>query len=91
VYTAGHNVVVYSTEDKSQYFYNGNEETQGITAITVSFKKKYIAICERDEKKGAQCSIHDTTIQRRRKILSCPDFEAKEFVSVAFSPIQEEH
>jgi len=36
VYTAGHNVVVYSTDDKSQFFYSGSEETQGITAVTVS-------------------------------------------------------
>ncbi len=53
VYTAGNNVVVYSAEDKSQYFYSGNEDTQGITAITVSPGGKYIAICERDEARGA--------------------------------------
>ena len=66
VYTAGHNVVVYSTDDKSQFFYSGSEETQGITAITVSQNKKYIAICERDVKKGAQCTIFDVSMQRRR-------------------------
>ena len=89
VYTAGHNVIVYSTEDKSQYFYSGNEETSGITALSLSPGKKYIAICERDEARGAQCTIFDTNTQRRRKTLNSTDFEAKEFVSVAFSPTSE--
>jgi hypothetical protein len=44
VYTAGHNVVVYNTEDKSQYFYSGSEGTKGITAISLSPLKRHIAI-----------------------------------------------
>jgi cilia- and flagella-associated protein 57 len=73
-------VIVYSVDDKSQFFYSGSEETQGITAISVSFNKKYIAICERDELKGAQCSIFEVAIQRKKKTINWTD--AKEFVAV---------
>jgi len=68
MYTAGHNVVVYNVEDKSQYFLAGkrpyrintiigSEGTESITAISVSPGKKYLAICERGEK--AKCRILD--------------------------------
>jgi hypothetical protein len=68
MYTAGHNVVVYNTEDKSQYFLAGNhhyrfnmsigsEGTEGITCISVSPGKKYLAICEKADK--AKCRILD--------------------------------
>jgi WD40 repeat protein len=87
VYPAGHNVVVYNMEDKSQYFYAGSEGSEGITAITVSPGKKYIAICERSDK--AQCYIFDTTTQRRRKCLVANECESKDFISVAFSPSNE--
>lgn len=87
VYTAGHNVVVYNTEDKSQYFYAGSEGTKGITAISLSPGKGYIAICEKGEK--AQCSIFDTNTSRRRKTLTASDLSATEFISVAFSPVNE--
>jgi len=59
VYSAGNNVIVYSTEDKSQHVYQGNEESHGITAVAISTYKKFIAICERDNVRGAQCSIFD--------------------------------
>ncbi|CAI2371694.1 unnamed protein product [Moneuplotes crassus] len=87
VYTAGHNVVVYNTEDKSQYFYAGSEGTQGITAISLSPNKGYIAICEKADK--AQCSIFDTNTSRRRKTLTAEDLNSTEFISVAFSPVNE--
>lgn len=87
VYTAGHNVVVYNTEDKSQYFYSGSEGTKGITAISLSPGKKHIAICERGAK--AQCSIFDTATSRRRKTLTANELSSTDFISVAFSPSNE--
>jgi len=87
VYTAGHNIVVYNTEDKSQYFYAGSENTKGISAISLSPNKGYIAICEKAEK--AQCSIYDTNTSRKRKTLTASDSNAQEFISVAFSPVNE--
>ena len=50
LYTAGHNVVVYSTDEKNQYFLPGQEGTEKITAIAVSFSKRYLAVCERTTK-----------------------------------------
>ena len=87
VYTAGHNVVVYNTEDKSQYFYSGSEGTKGITSISLSPGKKHIAIWERAAK--AQCSIFDTATSRRRKTLTANDLNSTDFISVAFSPSNE--
>ena len=36
MYTAGHNIVVYNVEDKSQYFLSGSEGTMGISTIAIS-------------------------------------------------------
>jgi len=47
LYTAGHNIVVYSTEEKNQYFLQGSENVEKITNITVSKSKKFLAICEK--------------------------------------------
>ena len=59
VYSAGHNIVLYNTEDKSQYFFPGKprfenltfyvamDQTEGITCINVSQSKKFLVICER--------------------------------------------
>ena len=33
LYTAGHNIVVYSTEEKNQYFLQGSENVEKITNI----------------------------------------------------------
>ena len=58
-------------------------------ALIQIIRIRYIAICERAEK--AQCSIFDTTTQRRRKTLTANDLQAREFISVAFSPIDEKN
>jgi len=47
LYTAGHNIVVYSTEEKNQYFLQGSENVEKITNIAVSKSKKFLAICEK--------------------------------------------
>ena len=41
-------------------------------------------------KKGAQCTIFEVAIQRRRRTISSADFESKEFVAVQFSRAKEE-
>ena len=50
LYTSGHNIVVYSNEEKNQYFLQGQEGTEKITTIGVSKSKKYLAICEKAER-----------------------------------------
>ena len=62
LYTAGHNVVVYSTDEKNQYFLPGRENTEKITAIAVSRSKKYLAVCEKANR--AVCTIYDIHKQK---------------------------
>jgi hypothetical protein len=87
LYSAGHNMVVYSTDEKNQYFLSGQENTEKITAVAVSRSKKYLAVCEKANK--AKCAIYDIHSQKLKKIIpdedvECEDYEAKEFLSVCF-------
>ena len=47
LYPAGHNIVIFNTEQKTQKFIAGTEKTEGITAMAVSPNKKYVAVAER--------------------------------------------
>ena len=87
LYVAGHNVVVYSTDEKNQYFLEGSENVEAITAIAVSPSKRFLAICERAEK--ARCVIYDIHTQKLKQTLpdmdiECTDYESKEFLSACF-------
>ena len=89
LYTAGHNIVVYSTDEKNQYFLQGQEGTEKITTIAVSKSKKYLAVCEKANR--AMCTIYDIHSQKKRKTLpdpdiDCTDYQSKEFLSACFSP-----
>ena len=50
LYPAGHNVVIYDTENKSQKFIHRLDNTAAITAITVSPCKRFLAVAERAER-----------------------------------------
>ena len=73
----------------------GVEGSEGISSITVSPSKKYVAICEKAER--ALCMVWDISgvsanpvVQpKRKKILTSTDYTAKEFISVAFAPTNE--
>ena len=73
----------------------GVEGSEGITATTVSPSKKYVAICEKSER--AICLIWDISgvaanpvvAPKRKKVLTSTDYQAKEFISVAFAPSNE--
>ena len=64
LYVAGHNVVVYSTDEKNQYFLEGSENVEKITSIAVSRSNRLLAICERAEK--ARCVIYDIHTQKHK-------------------------
>ena len=92
LYTAGHNVVVYSTDEKNQYFLPGQEGTEKITCIAVSASKKYLAVCEKTTR--ALCTIYDINSQKKKKTLpdpdvDCRDYESREFLSACFNPKDE--
>jgi hypothetical protein len=98
VYPAGHNVVVYNTEKKTQRFVPlaAPGETQGsgvVTAMAVSSlkysnnKSKLLAVAERGAVRPSVTICELNTLKRKGKqALSSPDVASREFVSVAFSP-----
>ena len=46
MYTAGHNIVFYNTDSCEQVYIHGTEGTSGITCLTMSPSKKYLAFAE---------------------------------------------
>ena len=56
-YPAGHNIIIYCFDDKSQTYIPGIEGSDGITALTVSPSKRFLAVCEKAER--ALCVIYD--------------------------------
>lgn len=69
LYPAGHNVVIFNTEQKTQRFISGTEKTEGITAIAVSPNKKYVAVAERaPEGEKALVTVFDLHTLKRRKV-----------------------
>jgi hypothetical protein len=52
MYLAGHNVVVYNTDDRTQYFIPGSENSGGINYIGLSPSKRFLAICEKGDTKA---------------------------------------
>ena len=92
LYVAGHNACVYSTDEKNQYFLEGSENVEKITAVAVSPSNRFVAICQRAEK--AKCIIYDIHTQKLKQTLpdqdiDTDDYEAKEFLSAAF-PVKNE-
>ena len=84
VYPCGHNVVILSIgDDKTQEYIPGIEGSEGITAMSLSHAKKYLAVCERSER--AICSIYNINTHKRRKVITTDHITDKEFISVAFS------
>ena len=70
LYPSGHNIIIYNIDDKKQTYISGKikilliisigvEGSEGITALTVSQGKKYLAICEKAER--AICTVYDLT------------------------------
>ena len=68
LYPAGHNVVIFNIEQKTQRFISGTEKTEGVTAIAVSPNKKYVAVAERAaEGEKALVTVFDLHTLKRRK------------------------
>ena len=50
VYPVGHNIVIYHLDEKTQKVFPCIEGTEGITAMALSFNKKWLAVAEKCEK-----------------------------------------
>eukprot|EP00955_Chlamydomonas_euryale_P078835 363208-Chlamydomonas_euryale.AAC.3 len=75
VYPAGHNVVLYQPESRTQRLISGTLDSEGITAMCVSPNKRLLAVAERAEK--AMITVYDLQTLKRRKVLMSTDAGSK--------------
>ena len=87
IYTAGHNVVIYSPEEKQQQFFPGLSNSLGITAITLSPLRRHLAVAEKSDQ--ALIVVYDTHTQRKKRQMSTGEVLSSEYISLAFAPGQE--
>ncbi|XP_071118876.1 cilia- and flagella-associated protein 57-like [Haliotis cracherodii] len=84
VYPSGANCILYNTDQKVQKFIPGTDKSEGMTALAVSPNRRYVAIAEKGEK--PTITIYDLHSLRKKKVLTSPDVQSGEYVSLAFSP-----
>ena len=94
IYIAGHNVVVYNTEDGSQSLLPGSENASQINFVITSPSGRYIAYCERAHPHAQVTVLEGLPRPTKKKTLPVPDMEnlsieCREFLSCAFSPTTE--
>lgn len=75
VFPAGHNVILYHMESRTQKFIPGSVESEGITTMTVSANKRHLAVAERAAK--GMITIFDLQTLKRRKVLVSVDSGSK--------------
>mmetsp|Transcript_46078 Transcript_46078/g.90833 ORF Transcript_46078/g.90833 Transcript_46078/m.90833 type:complete len:1198 (-) Transcript_46078:74-3667(-) len=91
LYPAGHNVVVYNCDTKTQRFIHGSDMNNAekgpfeISCLAVSNDKKHVAVAEKGVEKG-QVIIYSLETFKKKKTLSTADCHSKEYVSMCFSP-----
>ena len=49
IYVAGHNIIMYNTDDGQQYFIPGSENATEINSVTMAPSGRFLAYCERAE------------------------------------------
>lgn len=98
LYVAGHNIVIYNPDERTQFFIPGTEGTDGINFITISHSNKYLAYCEKGlPGDRARCTIYDIVARKLKKIIPDQDpkqqeketepyFTSNVFLGCAFSP-----
>ena len=77
-YVAGHQLVLYHMETKTQRFIPGQADTEAITAIAFSQCKSYVAVAERAER--GVITVYDlttTTGSPRKRVLASTDVGSK--------------
>ena len=90
IYVAGHNIIIYNTDEQTQYFIPGSPNSDAINYITISATQKYLAICERGSE-HALCTIYDIVHRKKKKtipdeeVMEVIPYQAKEFLNCAFS------
>lgn len=74
IYVAGHNIIIYNVEEKTQQFISGSENATEINYVTLSTSGNYLAYCERAEPR-AQVTIYEIHSKKKRKTLPEPEME----------------
>jgi len=77
-YVAGHQLVLFHVETKTQRFIPGQADTEAITAIAFSQCKSYVAVAERAER--GVITVYDlttTTGSPRKRVLASTDVGSK--------------
>ena len=87
LYSAGHNIVIYSIEDRQMQFLPGLEGSLGITSVTLCPKHRFLAVAERAER--AIIFVYDMGKQRKKRALVTSDCLSQEYISLSFAPKQE--
>ncbi len=75
--------MIYNSEAKLQRFFPINDDSDAITAITVSSNKKLLAIAERG-KKGYFVSIWDLIKYTKKKTIFISDAQSEPVCSLSF-------
>lgn len=72
-YPAGHYIVIYNLQDKSQKFISASLSASGISALAISPSKRFLALAETTNASGELGSvihIFDLKTLRKRKVLA---------------------
>ncbi len=75
LHVAGHSLVLYNTELRTQRFIGGSQDVETICALAVAPSKKHVAVAERAEK--GTVTVYDLQTLKRRKVLTSSDGSAK--------------
>ena len=98
VYPAGHNIVLYHLEEKSQKTYPCVEGSEGITAMALSENRKHLAVAEKtdkvpiltiyrvdDDRSGSEERKTDAKVLKRRRVMCSTELKNhKAWISMAF-------
>lgn len=82
-YPAGHNLIVYSLDEKRQKFITATETTEGITAMALAPNRRFVAVAEKSNR--GMVSIYDLKTLKKRKVLSSADTQGRSYVCMEFS------
>lgn len=84
VYPAGTNTILWLAEKKEQKFFQGSDNTEGITCLAVNVTKRYLAVAEKSFE-GAFVTIFDLVNAKKKRTLPCQEVDVAEYVWIAFS------
>jgi len=94
IYPCGHNVAIYNIDEKTQTYISGVDGSEGITAMTVSPSRKYVAFAKKLKEPlpsfGKSLGyLPILQLLQREKGLDLNWLYSQRVISVAFAPTNE--